>query len=45
MGSCMTCILCTARISNVEIIMSRGVLIKRDEFREDVRARDVKNCP
>ena len=41
----MTCILRTARVSNVEIIMSRGVLIKRVEFREDVRARDVKNCP
>ena len=38
----MTCILRTARVSNVEIIMSRGVVIKRDEFREDVRARDVK---
>ena len=38
----MTCVLNTARVSNVEIIMSRGVLIKRDEFREDVRAGDVK---
>ena len=37
-GSCMTCILRIARISNVEIIMSRGVLIKRVEFREDVRS-------
>ena len=44
-GPCMTCILRTARVSNVEIIMSRGVLIKRVEFRENVRARDVKNCP
>ena len=44
-GSCMTCILRIARISNVEIIMSRGVLIKRVEFREDVRSREVKNCP
>ena len=41
-GLCMTCVLNTARVSNVEIIMSRGVLIKRDEFREDVRAGDVK---
>ena len=35
----MTCILRIARISNVEIIMSRGVLIKRVEFREDVREK------
>ena len=44
-GSCMTCILRTARVSNVEIIMSRGVLIKRVEFREDVRGtwKTVRN--
>ena len=41
----MTCVLRTARVSNVEIMMSRGVLIKQDEFREDARARDMKNCP
>ena len=41
----MTCILRTARISNVEIIMSRDVPIKRDEFRENVRVRDVRKCP
>ena len=39
-----SCLLLGSAI-NVEIIMSLDVLIKRVEFRENVRASDVRNCP